>query len=1649
MTSQAGQSPTDRDASKRREPEQVRDRLLERAAGIAPEMADLLRKYYRDVPTDELVDDEPEDLVGALRSHYWLASNRVVARPLVKVFNPTAAEDGWESAATVVQTITDDMPYLVDSVIAELGRGGARVQRIIHPIVVVRRDLAGALLDVLPAADPDGPPEGSLTESWMYIEVDQITDPDRLAELDHGLVTVLNDVREVVEDTERMVGTARALADSLETAPPPLSGDRIQEAVSLLRWLAHGHFTFLGYRHEEVDESAKTGEQPTLRPVLGSGLGVLRGDSSTARNMASGPEAVPEPGTGDLLVLTQASTPSTVHRSVHPYHVGVQTFDVQGRVTGEHHFLGLFTGAAMHENVLDIPVIERRAREAIHRAGFPLESYSGQRMLEEIQNYPRTELFSVDVDELHEIITGVLALAERRKLKSFLRRDRYGRFFSCLVYLPRDRYTTGSRLAMQEVLLEELAGTSLEYSTRVGESTLARVHFIVRTDPSRQVTPDLDRIQQRLSDAIRTWDDQMVEEIDADRAERYSLRAVRGSEAASAVGQRLAAVFPEAYKEDFTARTGMADLRRLESLSGDRDIAMSLYVPRNASSDERRFKVYVRGERVTLSRVLPVLRSMGVEVVDEHPYEVHPPNGRRCWIFDFGLRLEDGLLDASDGHRLDTLRERFADAFRAAWQGDAEVDRFNTLVLHAGLSWRQATMLRAYAKYLRQVGVAYTQDYIEDVLITHSTTTVALARLFDVRFNPSLTPEQRAAEEELVAELTRLIDNVTSLDADRILRSYLSLLRATLRTNYFVTDGAEQGSRPFLAFKLEPREIPGLPQPRPQYEIFVYSPQVEGVHLRFGKVARGGLRWSDRPQDFRTEVLGLAKAQMVKNAVIVPVGAKGGFVVKRPPVPTGDPATDREALLNEGIACYRMFVSGLLDLTDNLVAGSVVPPRQVVRHDGDDTYLVVAADKGTATFSDIANDVASSYGFWLGDAFASGGSVGYDHKAMGITAKGAWESVKRHFRELGVDTQRESFTVVGIGDMAGDVFGNGMLLSESIKLVAAFNHMHVFIDPDPDPALSFAERRRLYELPRSTWDDYDRGKISDGGGIWSRSLKAIPLTPRIRAVLGIEANVQQMAPAELIKAILLAPVDLLWNGGIGTYVKAATETHADVGDKANDAVRVNGNELRVKVVGEGGNLGLTQLGRIEFARAGGKINTDALDNSAGVDCSDHEVNIKVLLDQLVANGRLDRVQRNDLLAKMTGEVSDLVLADNYQQNAVLGVARAHAAAMMSVHSRLVTAMEQRDGLDRELEGLPTPQQFRERERDGEGLSSPELATLLAHVKLGLKHEVLASDLPDADAFGNRLPGYFPLPLREQYAESIQAHPLRREITTTVLVNEVVDGGGISYAYRLAEEMSAAGTDAVRAYAVVTSVYDLPALWRQIEELDNVVPSDVADDMVLESRRLLDRASRWLLSNRPQPLAIVAEISRFRPVVAELSGTVRELLRGQAADGAAARTDKLVSAGVPFALAERVGVLLDTYSLLDITEIAELAERDAGITAERSPLESGELYYTLAEHLDIERMLQAVNVLDRDSRWHALARLALRDDFYASLRAITVDVLRASDPEDSAEDKVEQWELTNASRLTRARATLEEIKRSGRLDLATLSVAARQLRSMVR
>ncbi|HXV92632.1 MAG TPA: NAD-glutamate dehydrogenase, partial [Pseudonocardia sp.] len=1321
-----------------------------------------------------------------------------------------------------------------------------------------------------------------------------------------------------------------------------------------------------------------------------------------------------------------------VLRPVHPYYVAVTTADEAGRPTGEHRFLGMLTVPALHESVLDIPVVARRVRGAIQRAGFPLDSHSGRQMLAVISELPREELFSATEQGLHDIAVGVLAIAGRRAVRAFLRPDPYRRFVSALVYVPRDRYTTSSRLAMAEVLQRRLDGHGVDHTARVSESTLALVHFTVHTDPddpvwvdgTSQVRVDTTALEAELTEAVRTWDDRFVSQPGCGDATAALLPGI-----------------PEAYKAAVDPAHAVEDLRRIAGLAGPGAFTVRLYA--QPGTGEPRFAFYLAGASATLTDVMPLLQQLGVDVLDERPSEIARPDGLRCWLYDFGLRLDGALRGGLDGpgaapreaqaERASAPREaqaerasrRFEEAFSAAWRGDTETDTFSALVLRAGLPWREVAVLRAYARYARQLGTTYSARYIAETLLAHADVARALLALFRARFDPA-AEDRAAATDAALAEARRLIDAVTGLDADRILRGYLALITATLRTNWF-------RGRGFLSFKIDPRAVPDMPAPRPRFEIFVYSPRVEGVHLRFGPVARGGLRWSDRPQDYRTEILGLVKAQAVKNAVIVPVGAKGGFIVRR-----ADPGPDEVA------ACYRTFISGLLDVTDNLVDGVTVHPPEVVCHDGDDSYLVVAADKGTARFSDLANEVAASYGFWLGDAFASGGSVGYDHKAMGITARGAWESVKRHFRELGVDTQSEDFTVVGIGDMSGDVFGNGMLLSRHIRLLAAFDHRHVFVDPDPDPATSYAERARLFALPRSSWDDYDRTLISAGGGVWPRTAKSVPIGPEMRAALGIEDEVTALSPPELIRAILRAPADLLWNGGIGTYVKAGTETHAEAGDKANDPVRVDARRLRVKVVGEGGNLGLTQRGRIEYARHGGKINTDAIDNSAGVDCSDHEVNIKILLDRLVRAGELDRPARDTLLEEMTDEVAELVLADNRDQNWVLGVARAHARGMVRVHARLTADLVERRGLDRELEVLPDAEGFAALEAEGLGLTSPELATLLAHTKLDLTDRLNGTDLPDVPTFADRLSEYFPRPLRERFPTAIGGHPLRREIVTTMLVNEMVDGGGLTYAFRLGDELSADATDAVRAYAVTTSVFDLPELWAELR--DPQVPTAVSDEIVLESRRLLDRASRWFLTNRPQPLAVRAEVSRFAATVRGLRPRLLELLRGRERAGVEERAAELAGRGLPAGLAERSAALMYGFSLLDITDIVELAERDR---EPREPLEVAALYYALSDHLGVDLALTSVSALERGNRWHSLARLALRDDLYGSLRAITLDALREAAPGTPVEDAIALWERANASRLLRARAALHEVGTAGRLDLATLSVVSRQLRGLAR
>ncbi|MGH3034327.1 MAG: NAD-glutamate dehydrogenase [Gaiellaceae bacterium] len=1603
-------------------PQEAKAGLLEKTASRvreklpaeqAAKLETFVRLYYDAVASADLLERSALDLYGAALAHWNFARERTPGTAKVHVYTPQFDEHGWQSAHTVVEIVNDDMPFLVDSVSMELNRLGSAVHLIIHPVLKVRRDEAGELADVLPY---DASEEGIL-ESFIHVEINRETEPAQLERLTAGLARVLGELRAAVEDWPSMLEQMRESAAQLQRKPPPIDSEELAEATALLEWLADGHFTFLGYR--EYDLVTEAGED-SLRRVEGTGLGILReaGQEPVSPSFAKlQPEVRRLARAKNPLTLTKANSRATIHRPSYLDYVGVKRFDAAGEVVGERRFLGLYTSSAYSMSPREIPLLRRKVARVRERTGFPPGSHDDKAFVEIVDTYPRDELFQISEDDLLDIAVGIVRLGERQRVRLFLRRDTFGRFLSCLVFVPRDRFNTTVRRRIQDILQDTLGGISSDYTTRISESVLARLHFVIHT--KRGATPDYDvaEIEERLVEAARSWTDDL----------RDALVERCGEEQGTRLNSLYGDAFPAAYREDFTARSAVLDVERLERLDPQGDLDMSLYHPLEAPADFFCLKLLRSGQPILLSDVLPLLENMGVKVFDERPYEIKPAGADPAWIYDFGLTSTEGEFE------IDRVGEAFKDAFAQAWAGEVENDGFNRLVLRAGLTWREIAVLRAVSRYLRQTGSTFSQAYMQESLASNPEIVRLLADLFHVRFDPSRTDGRAAEVERLGAEIEQQIDAVASLDDDRILRSFLKIIQAMLRTNYF-QGGPDAKPKAYLSFKLDPALVPDLPLPRPRYEIFVYSPRTEGVHLRGGKVARGGIRWSDRREDFRTEILGLMKAQMVKNAVIVPVGAKGGFVVKRPP-----PPADRDALREEVVACYRTLICGLLDLTDNLIGGETVPPQDVVRYDEDDPYLVVAADKGTATFSDIANGISEENGFWLGDAFASGGSTGYDHKRMGITARGAWESVKRHFRELGVDIETTDFAVVGIGDMAGDVFGNGMLLSRHIKLVGAFNHEHVLLDPDPDPEASYRERERLFGLPRSSWSDYDLKLISQGGGVFARAAKSIPLSPEVRERLGVED--EALTPNELIRALLRAPVDLLWNGGIGTFVKASDELHSEVGDKANDALRVDARDLRCRVVGEGGNLGFTQRGRVEFALAGGRLNTDAIDNSGGVDCSDHEVNIKILVDAIVADGDLTEKQRNTLLVDMTDDVAAHVLRNNYGQTEALSLAGTQAASMLDVHARLIRHLEQTVKLDRELEFLPGDDVIAERKAAGKGLVSPELSVLLAYAKIALHEELLASDLPEDSYLSIELERYFPTVLSGRFRDRMPDHRLRRELIATHVTNSLVNRAGTTFAFRLAEETGAVASDLARAYTVAREVFDLRGLWAEIEGLDNRLATEVQLAMLLEGRKLVERATRWLVRNQPRPLDIAAAIAYFAPGAAMLSEAVPKLLLGPDRSALERTAAEYAGAGVPPELATRVAGLGKMFSALDIVEVAGAS--DASIE------EVAGVYYALGARLQLHWLRDQITTLPRENRWQALARAALRDELYSAHSALAGEVLQTGSADLDPERRVTAWEERNPSGVERCLQVLVDIRMGGVSSLETLSVAIREVRNLVR
>lgn len=1562
-----------------------------------PSAARVMAAWFDGISAEDLAARSPTELSAAAFALWRAVSQRRLGEPFIRVEDPAAGSDGWSCPHTVLTIVHDDMPFLVDSVGMELGRRGLNVHLFVHPVLRVQRGAEGVPAEV---GGEDAP-----LESLMYIELDRLGDEAACEDLAQGIAAVLGDVRAVVADWPAMRQRVGEIAAGL-----PAGMQEADETRALLDWVLANNFVLLGCRDYCL---VGDGERLDIEP--GSGLGVLRerpGEVASA-GFAALPEAVRSRAVeAPLLAITKSASRATVHRAGHADHIAVRRFDGRGRVIGERRIFGLFASTAYSASPWSVPVLRRKVETVVRRAGLLRSGHADKALRVILERYPRDELFQIDDDTLFEHAIGILKLGERQRTRLFLRCDPFARFVSALVYVPREHYDTEQRKRIQAVLMEAFGGATAEFDVVLSQAPLARILFTIRTHG--EIPPhDATEVERRIVAASRRWQDALREALVARRGELRGL----------ALLTRWGEAFPAGYRERTGIDEALVDIEHLDALTGAGDPGLHLFRPPAGSGALLRFKVFRADAPASLSRTLRMLERMGVVVTDEQPAQLLRADGGRAWIHDFGLDVPAGLEPD-----VERLRPVFEQAFLRIWRGEADNDEFNRLSLLAGLDWREVAVLRAYARYLRQATFPFSQAYMEQALAAHPRIARALVALFVRRFDPAGEADRETDCEHIRTQIEHALEVVQNLDEDRILRQFLALILATLRTNWFART-ADGDCRPVLAFKLDPHAVPGLPEPRPMFEIFVSSPRVEGVHLRGGKVARGGLRWSDRMEDFRTEVLGLVKAQIVKNAVIVPVGSKGGFVVRNPPAEGG-----REAWLAEGLACYRLFLSGLLDLTDNLVDGAVVPPAKVVRHDGDDPYLVVAADKGTATFSDHANAVAAEYGFWLGDAFASGGSAGYDHKKMGITARGAWESVKRHFRAEGRDIQHEDFSVVGIGDMSGDVFGNGMLLSKHIRLVAAFDHRHIFLDPAPDAAKSWGERARLFALPRSSWDDYDKSLISAGGGVWPRSAKSITLSPEVRALLEIEA--ERLTPAELIQAILRAPVDLLYNGGIGTYVKAAVESDAEVGDRANDAVRVNGGELRCTVVGEGGNLGFTQRGRIEYALAGGRIFTDAIDNSGGVDCSDHEVNIKILLGEVVRAGELERDARDALLEAMTDEVAQLVLRDNYGQGQVLEMMSSGAAHVLDEHAGTLRRLAHAGRLNRRLEFLPLDEELAERRAAGRGLVTPELAVLLAYAKIELYDEVLASDVPDDAWVAGALWRYFPQPLRERYFEAIGRHPLRREIVATQVVNTLVNRVGASFVDRLRDESGHAAAQIVRALLAVREIFALVPLWRDIEALDNLAPSARQNALLIDALRLTRSATLWLLGSPRWLDDLSATVDTFGPGVARLAGKLPELLAAGERESLASVAAGHAADGVPEALSQRIAAMRWLRPALDIVELARAHERDE--------LAVAQLYFAVCAELELPWIAAQIDALQSDARWPSLARGALRTDLAGEARRLVAQALNHGEEAGAC---VAAFVEAGGERLARYRALVTEA-RGVTPDVASLSVLLRELRGLV-
>jgi glutamate dehydrogenase len=1573
----------------------------------------LSASFYSRFPAEDMHGRSVENLYGCL---YGLLRFMLKwpdnTQPRIRIFNPEIQSHGWESKYTTLVVLCRGIPFTTSSVRGELNRRNLLIHTIASASLSVRRGEQGELENVLPGDNGDH--ASNPGEALLFFEIGRHSNPRELEDLREVLEEILAEVAVVVDDFPAMCERLHTARSDTGCSGCVDQGYR-DEAVEYLDWLERDHMTLLGYEYLKVKRS---GSSTRIKVEKKSSLGLLR--HRTTRGVQDLQSDLDNMSLEQLhrkqLSFSKSRVRSRVHRLTYPDYVVLKVFDETGEVVGQHRFIGLYTSSVYTMNPKFIPILRRKVEQVLALSDLEWAAHESRELARVLEVFPRDELFQSSVQELYDTVNTVNRIQERRQTRLFVRKDVHGKFVTCIVYIPRDRYTTEQREKIEAILSGAFHAEESEFTTHFSESILVRVHFVLRVDPAIPLSFDASEIEGQIVQATLAWEDRL----------RYRLVEEFGEEHGEQYVRDLGPGFPPGYRDDFDPRIAVLDIKKILRLMRGEELAMSLYRLVEEGDDMLRLRLYHSGTSLPLSDVLPILENLGLRVVTERPYGVRARDGKVYWVQEFSL-----IYSLSHNIVMDEVKVEFEDAFGRIWFGEAESDSFNRLLIGTRLNWREIALLRAYARYLRQVHFPSSVDYIAETMADHLNITAGIVELFLTRFSPVFDGDEDWRGQRELAVEERILDSleeVQNLGQDRIIRQFLRVIKATLRTNFFQEE--DDGTlKPYFSFKLRPSAIPDIPKPVPMFEIFVYSPRVEGVHLRGGKVARGGLRWSDRQEDFRTEVLGLVKAQQVKNAVIVPVGAKGGFVARQL-----RPDMSRDEVQQEGIACYKLFVRGLLDITDNRSDSGIVHPNHVVTKDDEDPYLVVAADKGTATFSDIANAISADYNFWLGDAFASGGSVGYDHKKMGITARGAWVSVQRHFREMGVDVQKTDFTVVGIGDMAGDVFGNGMLSSRHIRLLAAFNHMHIFVDPDPDAAGSFIERERLFQLPRSSWEDYNKELISAGGGIFLRAAKSINISPQMQERFVIDA--ETLPPNELISHLLRAPVDLVWNGGIGTYVKSRMETHMDVGDKSNDGLRVNASELRCRVIGEGGNLGITQLARIEFALGGGRSNTDFVDNAGGVDCSDHEVNIKILLNAVVARGDLTEKHRNALLEEMTDSIAELVLNNNYSQVQAISLAEFQAEERSGEYRRFIGSMEEEGWLDRALEFIPSDEELAERRVQGKTLTRPELCVLISYSKAVLKERLIASDLGQDPYLENAIKTAFPPRLVSEYGEEILQHRLHREIMATQIANDIINRMGLNFMLRQSKATGAQPADVARAYTTVLEIYRLKDIWSRIEGLDHQVASGVQMEMMLGLIRLVKRATRWLLRNRRHQLAPTQGIAEFDEGLELLRDAFPNMLRGRASEQYQSLFDHFVEEGVDEELARTVAGTDVGYTALGIIQAA--GETDAPL------MDVANLYFTMGERLELDWFSGQILASKVDNEWQALARDTYMEDLEWQQRTLAVGALRHMGEDHNLLGCMQRWEEQEASLLARWQDMLTQLHATEAPDFAMFAVANREL-----